>query len=97
MQLTNMAPKAAGVLAAIVLAAAVPGSAIAQPPATASQGATCADFHKNADGSWTPNRALALRTERGTISVGPNTSLRPGTAFNGVDFASALDQNCQPR
>lgn len=94
MQLMNLAAKAAAVLAVMVLAAAAPTTAIAQPT---SQGATCADFHRNADGSWTPNRPLALRTERGTISLQPGTSLRAGTAFNGVDFASALDQNCQPK
>jgi hypothetical protein len=75
----------------ILLASALPVSAFAETiTQTASRPLTCADFRRNADGSWSPTHPIGLNG----VSFGPGVSFNPGVSFGGIDLASALNQQC---
>jgi hypothetical protein len=61
----------------------------------AGAGIKCADFTKNADGSWTPLVDMIEKGSAGTKSLAAKTSvIRPGDTFSGIDVAAALTQQC---
>ena len=60
-------------------------------PAQTQVTISCADFARNPDGSWSPVKPFTL----GGITMGPGVKFTPGVLFNGLDFASALNQHCQ--
>jgi hypothetical protein len=78
----------------ILLASALPISAFADTiTQTASRPLTCADFQRNADGSWSPTYPIGLNG----VSFGPGVSFNPGVSLGGVDLAAALNQQCPLR
>ncbi len=62
--------------------------------AAMADGATCADFKHNADGSWSPLKPIEIKNGQGSVTVGPGTSFHEGVQFAGVDLAMMLDQRC---
>lgn len=79
--------KPLSILAALCFVGCLAGIASAQTQVTIS----CADFARNPDGSWSPVKPFTL----GGITMGPGVKFTPGVLFNGLDFASALNQHCQ--
>jgi hypothetical protein len=51
---------------------------------------TCADFVRNANGSWSPLVPVTI----GGVTMGPGVAFTPGVMFSGVDLAALLEKNC---
>lgn len=67
---------------------------ILSTPCFARQGISCSDFHQNQDGSWSSNRPVSIAGPNGQVQIGQGASFRPGVAFNGIDLATYLNQQC---
>lgn len=65
-----------------------------QPPAQGGPNVplTCADFQRNADGSWSPLHPVTIN---GVTMGGPGVQFREGVSFGGVDLAAALNKQCR--
>ena len=72
-------------------AAASPVISPSTSPIPAGQALTCADFHRLANGSWTPRRPVAV----GGVALTPGVSFSRGVSFGGVDVAAVLDASCR--
>lgn len=59
------------------------GSAAAQP-------LNCADFTRNADGSWSPRRMVSMKG----FTISPGVSFTEGVTINGIDLAKQLNSQC---
>ena len=53
----------------------------------------CADFHHNADGSWSPTHDVTVNG----VTVGPDATFADGVTVAGFDVAAALDKQCAGR
>lgn len=59
---------------------------------------SCADFRRNADGSWTPVRRAVVVGPRGAFSVEPGEVFYiqlQGTTNYGARIAETLNQRCR--
>jgi len=51
---------------------------------------TCADFHRNDDGSWSPTHTLLV----GTVAMSPGSRFQRGMKVFGSDLAATLTAKC---
>jgi hypothetical protein len=86
---------------ALALAGAiiVPSAALAQATPgikTEAGPASCADFHKNSDGAWTPVKDITVYTDNCSTRVAAGSfSFQPGLLlFCNADVGSALNRLC---
>src|SRR5438309_1017509 len=54
----------------------------------------CADFHRNADGTWTATKDVTITSPNGPATLASGTSFREGSYVMGVDVAFALKREC---
>jgi hypothetical protein len=54
----------------------------------------CAEWQRNADGTWTAIKDVPLATPNGPTEIPAGTSVREGTYTMGVDVAYALKREC---
>ena len=71
----------------LCLAAAAPALAVAQ------QQPNCADFHRNADGSWSPTHAFMTDG----VMLDPGWRFYPGQVYGTTDVVAMLNQWCAAR
>jgi hypothetical protein len=80
--------------AVLVLATALQSSAQQAPSAgpapVGTVALTCADFHKNADGTWSPNHDIIIGSARITASA----SYKKGQVIGGLPLVDALEESC---
>lgn len=57
----------------------------------------CSAFRANSNGSWTTIARVTIPGPNGQVTLDPGVTVTPGVAFNGLDIASWLNQNCRPR
>ncbi len=62
----------------------------ASPPGTVPMALTCRDFHKNQDGTWSPNRPVQI----GGTALSPDVSYTKGQVFDGLPLVEALEESC---
>lgn len=55
----------------------------------------CADFQRNADGSWLAANDTSVTGMHGPVPVAKGTTVRPGEYLMGVDVAWGLDRFCR--
>lgn len=80
---------------AIALAAIALGTAGASTGAQAqSGGIACDAFIKNADGSWTAMRNIAVPGAGRVFNVRQGSNFRPGAVFMGMDMVEQLEKDC---
>lgn len=60
-------------------------------PAPQGGALTCADFHQNPNGSWSPNRPVSING----VAMGTGVSFTEGVSFGGANIAAALDKQCR--
>jgi len=78
-------------LAAFVLAA----SSLSAAAAPAAHGwLSCADFQRNADGSWTTRHAAPVELPGGNATIASGALLPATGTYMGVQFGFLLDQQC---
>ena len=77
-----------------MVAAFAMGAACLCGGAQAQTQTPCDAFVKNADGTWTATRNVAMPAAGRAFSIRAGAVLRPGAAFAGMDFASMLEQDC---
>ena len=82
--------RSAMVLVAIALATACLSTG-AQPQ---DGGMACDAFIKNADGSWTAMRNVAVPGGGRIFNVRQGANFRPGAAFMGLDLVGQLEKDC---
>jgi hypothetical protein len=51
---------------------------------------TCLDFHRNADGTWSPNHDLMI----GDVRLTPSVAYKKGQVFAGMPLVEALEASC---
>jgi hypothetical protein len=51
---------------------------------------SCADFHQNSDGSWSPTHTLLV----GTVAMSPGSRFQRGMKVFGSDLATTLTTKC---
>jgi hypothetical protein len=59
-----------------------------------AQSLACDAFIKNADGSWTAMRNVAVAAGGGAFNIRQGSNFRPGAAFMGLDLVAQLEQEC---
>ena len=75
----------------VIIAAAAAIVSCAALPAQAQQGPlTCADFQRNANGSWSPVHPVQI----GGVTLGPGVAFGEGAIFAGVPLAKILNERC---
>jgi hypothetical protein len=62
----------------------------ATPPGAQRTALTCRDFHKNPDGTWSPNAAMEIAGVR----LFPMVGYRKGQVFGGLPLVDALEESC---
>ena len=60
------------------------------PPGTVPVALGCRDFHRNADGTWSPNRPIDI----GGVPLSPSVGYKKGQIFGGIPLADALEESC---
>jgi hypothetical protein len=66
------------------------GTAAGPQMAAAQQQPNCLDFHRNANGSWSPTHTF---TTNGT-TLDPSLQFYPGQVYGGTNVVGMLDQYC---
>jgi hypothetical protein len=77
--------------AAVVLATAASRAQYGTPATQAPLPLTCADFHQNPDGSWSPNHPVSING----VTMGTGVAFTEGVSFGGANIAAALDRQCR--
>ena len=57
----------------------------------------CANFTHNSDGSWSPLRAVTVRSGNARAKLEPGAAFKTGMTFAGVDVAAVLNRRCTAR
>ena len=72
----------------------VVGWLLANSPSWAIEGRaplSCQDFHRSANGSWSPVRVVRI----GSITIGPGVFVGRRVAIGGIDLAAMLERQCR--
>jgi hypothetical protein len=74
-----------------ILSVAAASHSFAQSPTRAVPLAlTCREFHKNPDGTWSPN----LPMEIGGVRLSPTVGYKKGQVIGGLPLVDVLEESC---